>query len=402
MNDSKRYRENLQGEVDGAALYRTLAELEKKPQLAEVYRRLAAVEQAHADFWTKRLAAAGAAPREARPSWRARVLIWAARRIGAASVLPVVKTMETIGREQYDAQPEASGTDMPAQERSHARLLSQLAERPRSEWDGAAFSRLEGRHGSGGGNVLRAAVLGVNDGLVSNAALVMGAAGAAFESQTLLITGLAGLLAGACSMAMGEWLSVQSARELYEKQIATEADELAQVPDEEREELVLIYRAKGLSVDEASAMADRVMSRPETALDTLTREELGINPADLGGSAWAAAASSFLVFMLGAIVPVAPFALLSGGAAVAASAALTAGSSLPRRLRDLRLHGAQRGPLGAAPAPDRPGRRRRDLRRRAPARRRHPRVSGALDQRAARMAQVVDGVCAAVQDLASK
>ena len=324
MSDTKRYRDNLQGEVDGAALYRVLAELEKSPQLAEVYRRLAAVEQAHADFWTKRLAGAGEEPREARPSWRARLLMWAARRIGADAVLPVVKTLEVIGREQYDTQPEASGTAMPAQERSHARLLRQLAERPRSEWDGGVYARLEGRHGSGGGNVLRAAVLGVNDGLVSNAALVMGAAGAAFEARALLITGLAGLLAGACSMAMGEWLSVQSARELYEKQIATEADELAQVPEEEREELVLIYRAKGLSEDEARGLAERVMAHPEGALDTLVREELGINPADLGGSAWAAAGSSFAVFVLGASVPVAPFAFSDGSTAIAVSAALTA------------------------------------------------------------------------------
>jgi VIT1/CCC1 family predicted Fe2+/Mn2+ transporter len=322
-DDLSRYRENLQGEVDGAALYRTLAELERKPELAEVYRRLAAVEQAHADFWAKRLAAGGDAVGDARPSWRARLLIFAARRLGASSVLPVVKTMETIGREQYDTQPEASRTDMPAEERSHARILQKLAETPRTRWDGAVYSRLEGRHGSGGGNVLRAAVLGVNDGLVSNAALVMGAAGAAFEAQTLVITGLAGLLGGACSMAMGEWLSVQSARELYRKQIATEADELARVPEEEREELVLIYQAKGLLQDEARAMADRVMSDKTTALDTLVREELGINPEDLGGSAWAAAASSFLVFVLGAIVPVAPFAFLGGPTAVWVSAGVT-------------------------------------------------------------------------------
>jgi len=324
--DLERYRENLQGEVDGAALYRTLADLETSPQLVEVYRRLAAVEQAHAEFWSKRLAAAGAARAELGPSWRARVLSWAARRFGPNTVLPVVKSLEVIGREQYDAQPEASHTGMPAEERSHARLLSQLAKRPRTEWDGSVYVRLEGRHGAGGGNVLRASVLGVNDGLVSNASLVMGAAGASFSSETLLVTGLAGMIAGACSMAMGEWLSVQSSRELYQKQLTTEADELAEVPEEEREELVLIYQAKGLSHEEARAIADRVMSNPGTALDTLGREELGIDPRDLGGSAWAAALSSFVVFMLGAIVPVAPFLFTGGTAAVVLSAALSAGA----------------------------------------------------------------------------
>jgi len=323
-DDVRRYRDNYQGEIDGAALYRTLAETEKKPQLAEVYRRLAAVEQAHADFWVKRLTAAGVTPGAAKPSWRARMLMWTARRYGADSVLPVVKNMETIGREEYDQQPEAHGTKMSDQERSHARLLSELAQRPRGEWDGAVYSQLEGRHVAGGGNVLRAAVLGVNDGLVSNLSLVMGVAGAALTPKTVLITGLAGLLAGACSMAMGEWLSVQSARELYRKQIATEADELAQVPDEEKEELVLIYQAKGLAPDEARAIAERVMRNKSTALDTLSREELGINPQNLGGSAWAAASSSFLVFMVGAIVPVIPFFFLNGSNAILVSATTSA------------------------------------------------------------------------------
>ena len=125
-------------------------------------------------------------------------------------------------------------------------------------------------------------------------------------------------------MAMGEWLSVQSARELYRKQIATEADELAQVPEEEKAELVLIYQAKGLSPQEAGAIAERVMRDKGTALDTLSREELGINPEDLGGSPWAAAASSFLVFVIGAIVPVASFFFLSGTNAILLTAAVSA------------------------------------------------------------------------------
>jgi VIT1/CCC1 family predicted Fe2+/Mn2+ transporter len=194
----------------------------------------------------------------------------------------------------------------------------------RTAWDGAAYSKLEGRHGAGGGNALRAAVLGANDGLVSNLSLVMGVAGAAFSQQTVLVTGLAGLVAGACSMAMGEWLSVQSSRELYQRQIATEADELAKVPDEETEELVLIYQSKGMDRATAEQTAERVMANKEAALDTLVREDIGINPQDLGGSASAAAASSFFVFMLGAIFPVVPFFFLGGGAAVIASLAVSA------------------------------------------------------------------------------
>src|SRR5258706_1514688 len=322
--DIGRYRANLQGEVDSAALYRAMADLEPQRERAEVYRRLAAVEEIHSSHWRQRLADLGARPREPRPSWRTKLLILIAKRFGPNVVLPTLRTLEQIDRDQYDHQPESRDTGMPAQERSHARVLSSLAGAVRTTWDGAAYSRFEGRHGAGGGNALRAAVLGANDGLVSNLSLVMGVAGASFSQQTVLVTGLAGLVAGACSMAMGEWLSVTSSRELYQKQIATEADELAQVPDEEQEELVLIYQSKGMDRATAEDTAARVMANKDAALDTLVREEIGINPQDLGGSAWAAALSSFVIFAIGAIFPVAPFFVLEGNAAVASSLALSA------------------------------------------------------------------------------
>jgi VIT1/CCC1 family predicted Fe2+/Mn2+ transporter len=179
-------------------------------------------------------------------------------------------------------------------------------------------------------------VLGANDGLVSNLSLVMGVTGAATDQHIVLLTGLAGLFAGACSMAMGEWLSVNSARELYEHQVANEAEELKQVPDEELEELVLIYQAKGLSESEARALAGRLMANKDTALDTLVREELGLDPKELGGSPWAAAAWSFGLFAAGAAVPVLPLLVTHGlaatiGSAVASAVALAcvgAGTSL--------------------------------------------------------------------------
>ena len=187
-----------------------------------------------------------------------------------------------------------------------------------------------------GGNALRAAVLGANDGLVSNLSLVMAVAGAALAEKTILLTGLAGLVAGACSMAMGEWLSVNSSRELYQKQIDIEKSELEQAPEEEIEEIALIYEAKGLPRPQAEALAKQMMANKDTALDTLVREELGIDPDELGGSAWTAAASSFLLFSVGAVFPVAPFLFLGGQAAVIASvvasgvalAAIGAGTSL--------------------------------------------------------------------------
>jgi VIT1/CCC1 family predicted Fe2+/Mn2+ transporter len=322
--DIERYRANLQGEIDGAATYRAVAALEAQPERAEIFRRLAAVEESHADLWRQKLAEAGATAGTPRPSLRARILILIARRFGPETVMPTLRTLEQIDRDQYDDQPESRDTLLPAQERSHARVLSRLTGAVRNAWDGGTYAALEGRHGAGGGNALRAAVLGINDGLVSNTGLVMGVAGAAFSQHTVILTGCAGLIAGACSMAMGEWLSVQSARELYQKQIATEKDELMQVPDEEKEELVLIYQSKGMDRATAQATAERVMANKDVALDTLAREELGVNPGDLGGSAWAAALSSFLVFTIGAVVPVAPFLFLSGAVAVAASLALSA------------------------------------------------------------------------------
>jgi VIT1/CCC1 family predicted Fe2+/Mn2+ transporter len=181
---------------------------------------------------------------------------------------------------------------------------------------GSALADLEGRHRMSGGNALRAAVLGANDGLVSNLSLVMGVAGAEMSGSAILVTGLAGLLAGAGSMALGEWLSVQSSRELYQRQIQIESDELRDAPEAEAEELTLIYQAKGLPEAQARELAAKLIGQPATALDTLAREELGIDPDELGGSAWQAAATSFVLFAIGAIVPVAPFALLSGQTAV--------------------------------------------------------------------------------------
>lgn len=166
-------------------------------------------------------------------------------------------------------------------------------------------------------------MLGANDGLVSNLSLVMGVAGAAVAERTILLTGLAGLVAGACSMAMGEWLSVNSSRELYERQIATEARELQQSPEEEKEELALIYQAKGLGEDEARALAGRLLGQKDAALDTLVREELGIDPKSLGGSPWTAAGISFVLFAVGAIFPVAPFLVFAGNEAIAASLVLS-------------------------------------------------------------------------------
>ena len=321
-DDVQRYRANLQGEVDGAALYAALAEAEPDPNLAAVYRKLASVERAHAQFWRGHLDRRGIGGFSLTPSFRARVMSWLARRFGPAFVLPAIAAAEARDTSAYDSQPEAVARGLPTDERSHARVIGAAAATGRG-LVGPSIATLEGRHRGGEGNALRAAVLGANDGLVSNLSLVMGVAGAATSAHTILLTGIAGLVAGSCSMAMGEWLSVNSSRELNQRQIATEAAELEQSPEEEREELVLIYQAKGLPQAQAQALADRLLGDKDTALDTLVREELGIDPESLGGSAWAAATASFFLFAFGAVFPVAPYLFLSGWSAVIASLALS-------------------------------------------------------------------------------
>jgi VIT1/CCC1 family predicted Fe2+/Mn2+ transporter len=320
-----RYVANWQDEIDSAALYRAVAAAEPQPQLAEVYRKLAETEEAHARFWEEKVRAMGTSLPPRRIGWRTRVLAFLARRFGPSFVLPTLNAMEQADRASYDGQPEAAGTRLPADEHSHARLLRTISGTMRGGLEGSALAQLEGRHrAASSGNALRAAVLGANDGLLSNFSLVMGVAGAALTTRDILITGMAGLLAGAGSMAMGEWISVQSSRELYERQIAVERQEIEEIPEEEQEELALIYQAKGLAAAPASELARRIMADRAAALDTLSREELGIDPEELGGSAWEAAGASFLLFAVGAIIPVIPFIIFAGQTAVIAAALASA------------------------------------------------------------------------------
>ena len=174
---------------------------------------------------------------------------------------------------------------------------------------------------------LRAAVLGVNDGLVSNFSLVMGVAGGTSGNPGfILLAGVAGLLSGAFSMAAGEYVSMRAQRDIFERQLEIEAWELEEQPEEEKQELVLIYQAKGLTQQEAETVAERIMADPEVALDTHAREELGLDPSQLGGSPWGAAFSSFVAFAIGALVPIFPYLVGLGTTALLTSILLSAGS----------------------------------------------------------------------------
>jgi len=318
--DIKRFRENLKAEVDGVALYRMLGASESDPHLKELFERLAKNEEKHLALWEGKLREAGAAIPHYGPSLQVRFLGLIAKRFGAAIVMPLVTRMELSATDMYDHQPEAVEANLPADERSHARLFREIGRGPQA---GSAvnIARIEGRHRAGAGNALRAAVLGVNDGLVSSLSLVMGVAGADPGRSVVFLSGMAGLLAGSASMALGEWISVRSSAESFERQVAIEREELALMPEEEEEELTLIYQAKGLSEEQARSAAKRILATPETALETLAREELGMSTEE-AGNAWVAGITSFLLFASGAILPVIPWLFMGGMASVALSVVL--------------------------------------------------------------------------------
>lgn len=318
-----RFKFNLQKEIDGVALYMVLAKNETNPQLAEVFGKLSASEEKHASVWEKRLKDLGETNIPRKPSWRARIMGFLAKRLGSQFILPTISGNEAADSDAYQGQLEGGTDQMAMDEKSHARIISETVKSGKGV-SGGMLAQMEGRHRSSGGNALRAAVLGANDGLVSILSLVMGVAGANLTSHDVLVTGLAGLLAGAGSMALGEWLSVQSSRELYAHQIKIEAEEIANAPEEEQEELSLIYQSKGLPEDKAKEMAAHMMQDKTHILDTLAREELGIDPDELGGSSWEAALTSFLLFAFGALFPILPFFFTQGNLAVYLSLGVSA------------------------------------------------------------------------------
>jgi vacuolar iron transporter family protein len=215
-----------------------------------------------------------------------------------------------------------NNAEVTGSETNHVRILQSLWEKG-IKVSGHHLARFEKRHRSVGGNALRAAVLGGNDGLVSNFSLVMGIAGATAGEKGVLLAGIAGLLAGALSMALGEWISVKSSQELNENQMNLEMEELETNPEGEKKELALLYMTKGIPEEQSRQMAEDIMKNKEKAYEVLVREELGINPEELKGSAIEAAGFSFFLFAVGAIIPVMPFIFTSGFRAIAFSVILS-------------------------------------------------------------------------------
>jgi len=315
----KRWRDMLASERDAAALYSRLADAETGER-QEIFRELASIELKHAAHWEDKLREAGAdVPAAGGPSLRTRLIGTAARRLSVETVLPMIERAEKADAGTYDNDPDAA-PGMAADERSHARTLAHLIDGGRPDPQ-AQIRRRESWHRSDRSGALRAGVFGVSDGLVSNTALVMGFAGSGTSRTVTLLAGIAGLLAGSFSMAAGEYISMSSQREMYEREISLEQAELEEKPEEEHAELVLIYRAKGLSKPEAEQLADRIMADRSVALDTLSREELGLDPDELG-SPWGAAFSSLFAFAIGAFVVIIPYLAGSGKAALLAAIVL--------------------------------------------------------------------------------
>jgi VIT1/CCC1 family predicted Fe2+/Mn2+ transporter/rubrerythrin len=346
--------ENLKLEQDAIVLYDALASIEKDETRAAAFRHIAGNERRHAAIWEERLRELGASvPPAGRPRPRIRIIIALARLFGTRAVSDMVKAVEGDEEAVYGAQethPEVEA--IAADEREHAEIWKRLdgeakaakgrrrggrgtpveliaAGHPGIE-PGAAqaaetIARGERWHTSGRSGTLRATIFGVSDGLVSNLSLVMGVAGASAQGSFILLAGIAGLLAGGASMAAGEYISMQSQRELFERQIALEKAELEAMPEEEQKELASLYVAKGFTREEADTIAARMFEDPKTALDTLVREELGLDPDQLG-SPWGAAIGSFLAFCAGAIVPVLPYVFGSGTTAFVMSFVLSLGA----------------------------------------------------------------------------
>ncbi len=292
--------ESWSEEKRSAYLYRIVARAEAGTAREGLFKELADSADKQAAIWAKRAQEKGAAlPAQYVPDVRARVVSRLVSVFGPRAMRSVLSAMKVRGMSLYltATRGHAMPTSVDDVGRRH-------------------------RHVQGGGN-LRAAVFGVSDGLVSNASLIMGVAGASAEPKIVLLSGAAGLIAGAFSMAAGEFVSVRSQREMYEYQIGLEREELDQYPDEEAEELALIYEARGVARDEATRIARALTADPEQALLTLAREELGLNPEDLG-SPVGAATSSFLSFAVGGAIPLLPYVFGGGGRSLEIAVALTA------------------------------------------------------------------------------
>lgn len=307
---------NVQTEIDACYLYRKLAENEADEAVANVFRKMSEIEQGHAEAFARKEGLS--TENLIQPSWRAKSLNLIGKIFSYDYVLGAMMDTEKTLSGAIIRTKEKNHMEITGTETNHVKILWSILENDKNI-SGPQHARFEKKHRSVGGNAIRAAVLGGNDGLLSVFSLVMGVAGATGGNQGVLLAGIAGLLAGAFSMALGEWISVKSSQELYENQMAIEMDELETNPEGEEQELALIYMAKGIPENQARQMAKDAMKDKDYAHKVLVKEELGINAEELEGSAIEAALYSFFLFTIGGIIPVLPFIFSSGMHAIVLS-----------------------------------------------------------------------------------
>lgn len=305
-------KQQIQIEIDAAYLYRSLAARTEESDLAEIFRKMSEIESLHAQKFLARVHQYNPSFQQPGPSRRAQILVFLSQYMGNNIILSNLVSTEALITDRIKKEKLKKGEQPSGHENLHFNIIQSILKRKRHKGNGKLLSQFEGKHKTIGGNELRAAVLGANDGLISNLSLVMGVAGATTAQEQIVIAGIAGLIAGAISMAMGEWLSVQSSRELYQRQIDIETEELEASPEEEKSELILLYQAKGMQEEEAKRLAAEAFKNKDQALETLIREELSIDIDTLGGSAWKAAIASFLLFSFGAFIPLLPFLIPVG------------------------------------------------------------------------------------------
>jgi vacuolar iron transporter family protein len=311
---------NLQTEIDASFLYQKLAEHESDPTIVNVYTQMSAIEKSHAEAFARKENID--LEQYMQPSWRAKTLNSIGSIFGYGYVLGVLMDTEKSISNAVIVNKQKKKEQITGTETTHVKILRSILENEKRV-TGTQISKFESRHRSVGGNAIRAAVLGGNDGLISNFSLIMGIAGASAQQEGVLLAGVAGLLAGSLSMSLGEWISVKSSQELYENQMQIEMEELETNPEGEQKELALIYIAKGIPEGQAHQMASEIMKDKTHAHEVLVKEELGIDIDELKGSAIEAAIYSFLMFAFGAIIPVLPFIFTNGMKAVIISVAVS-------------------------------------------------------------------------------
>jgi len=312
---------NIQTEIDASYLYKQLSLVEKDINVAQVFAQMSDIELSHAVAFAKKFNLS--VDQLPKPSGRAKILNKIGEIIGYDYVLGVLLDTEKSISSAVQHARKSTASSSSISDTAHVTILKNILNNHK-HISSDNLVRFEKKHRSVGGNALRAAVLGGNDGLVSNFSLVMGIAGATSGQSEVLLAGLAGLLAGALSMALGEWISVKSSQELYENQMDLEMEELETNPEGEEKELALIYMTKGIPETQAIQMAKEIMLDKGQAHEILVREELGINVDEMKGSAMEAAVTSFILFAIGAILPVIPFFFIGGMMAIFLSATLSA------------------------------------------------------------------------------